>query len=89
MKEIKQHSNTRYKQRRKKRMRKILRYTLVSVLGIALLTLAIIMLVQGAKHLFKDPDDGKTPTVTQQPSEVTPTEPAGDPTGEPTGSPDR
>ena len=70
-------------------MRKILRYTLVSVLGIALLTLAIIMLVQGAKHLLKDPDDGKTtPTVTLQPSDVTPTEPAGDPTGEPTGSPD-
>ena len=36
-----------------KRMRKILRYTLVSVLGIALLTLAIIMLVQGAKHLLR------------------------------------
>ena len=85
MKEIK-HNNTRYKQRRKKRMQKILRYTLVSIAGIALLTLAIIMLIKGAKNLLNDPDDGKTtPTVTQQPAEATPTEQAEDPNKTPGG----
>ena len=92
MKEIK--NNRKKKRRRRKKILRILRYTVVVTFAVAILSVAIALLVKGAKDLFRDPgekggDHSATITEAGQPTRTPTDKPNGTPTGNPTGGPTR